>query len=164
MGLIKKSNIIQILLVVPFLFYGFKQIQPDNKQEIEKGLKFFIDTTKATHNPNNKNFVFVVNFFHIEKGDLCYSVRYILNSAEYDLVSPNYFLDFSNEVVIILADSVIDKQIISELHLEKISNTSKEKIINKLYPSEHGGWTYRSYVYTYCKNNNGKIDTEFYTY
>ncbi len=146
--------------MITITFLGFKL--SNNKQELEKGLKFFIDTTRATHNKKNKNFVYVLKLFHKEKNDFCFSISYILNTADYNLVHPNYFIDFSDEIVLIETDSIKDKQIISGFNFKKITDKDKERVLNKLYPSEDGGWTYSAYIYTYYHDNKGKIKTEFF--
>ncbi|HWY11165.1 MAG TPA: hypothetical protein VN026_07570 [Bacteroidia bacterium] len=133
-----------------------KKIKSFNKE-----LQFFMDTMNSKHSEDSQYLVFATKFYdsNDKKEEYCFTLGYILNSGEYSIISPYYYYYYKNNYVLIKIKEAENKKLIKQLGLKKITKEDSLKIINRLFPSENGGFSYRGKSIIFCNDKNKQTRT-----
>jgi hypothetical protein len=158
-----KKIIYFLLICINSLFlFGQTSDRINRASEFNSELSSFIFDTKPTPDKNKYNYlVYVAYLYKNSNSNYCFTLGYILNSADYNYVTPNYIYSFKGEMVLVRTNESEYSNLIKELGFKKIDKEEENKIIHKLYPSESGGFTYRSEGLVYC-NSKGSAKKTFF--
>jgi hypothetical protein len=155
------------IIFITFFIFCHKLLLSQNNDaininEFNKELLSFINVTKPDSSKYSYNyFVYVANFYSDSINGRCFTLGYILNSAEYNYINPNYVYYFHDEIVLIRVKELENEELMTKTNFNKIDKEKAFTVKAKLYPSEDGGFTYISKGLIYRKIKD-KVETKLY--
>lgn len=158
-----KFSVYLIILLFCVSCKGPKTTIHQNSKNLKHEISNFIDSLRSNDIPINKYAVFVLvgaidNY--LSKSN-CFSVGYILNEFDYKYVEPNYFFKIGDKYVISRLNCSPDSLLYTGIDFKAIDTQSKAEILNTLYPTRKGGFTYEPQSIIFCiKGRN--ISWEYY--
>jgi hypothetical protein len=158
-----KCFIISILFFISVFTYGQNNSNWDNAEVFKEELQLFADSIQASLKKTTSSYlVFVGRFYGNSKKSFCFTLGYILNSVDLNFVAPNYVYYFKDQPVVISIDSINKVPPLLRKELKEFNLTERKKVSLKLFPSEDGGFTYRSTGLTFCQQK-GNVERKWYT-
>jgi hypothetical protein len=123
---------------------GFSSEKIDSLIYIES--REFINKVNENYINNSKYAVFVIRGIETDtaKNSFSFSLSYILNSYNYNSVSPSHYFFIDTNLIIIALNYNFDIKYLDFFKPEKISEKERIMIQKKLFPKEIGGITYSS--------------------
>jgi hypothetical protein len=151
-----KLKLMLLLFLLPGVNgFGQDTCANDKAQIFKKELLSIIDSVrKQSHDQNMEYEIFVARFYHLDKdkNDFSFTLGYIVNSNEFNLMDANYFLEIGKEVLIVrLSDSVFIKEL-SKIGVKKFDpfdHTEEIKIVQRLFPKDLGLISYDPFGLTF---------------
>jgi hypothetical protein len=110
----------------------------------------FIDSIKSGNDIGNGLYtVYVAYLYHVNKPDFCFTLGYILNSYEFNIIDADYYITVDSEIVLITTEGKTpDLFLINELkrlnvqQFDSFDYSKQVRIVQKLYPKDVGSITY----------------------
>ena len=153
-----------IILVVCFLLLFLQNILSQDKVKlydqldlsVNKQIRWFLDTIHS-EGEITKYFIFVLNCYKFDtvKNNYCYSISYIMNRHEYNLVNVRYYLKVDTNYIIARFCEDFDTRTFKINPIVVIDSNIEGIVTKKLYPSGYiSGITGTSEAIMYCKENH----------
>jgi hypothetical protein len=131
-------------------------------EEVKSFIKKVNDDHKQYNSTHNE---FIEYVLYVYKSDdqkgICYTLGYIMNSDDYRYILPKYFFKVDNEIVLVRLSKNIAIDSLKGIKLEKLDRYNQIKIVQKLYPSSLGGFTYQPPGMTFCISE-GNVERKYY--
>lgn len=127
---------------------------------IVKEVQWFIEKVNTHHDlhesTNNQYIVYILYTYKDEKtrAGLCFTLGYIMNSNDSRNILPTHYFQIGDEYILVRFGKGIDASYLKCVDLIKFNtyNDDAVKIIQKLYPSAIGGFTYHPPGMTFCRD------------
>ncbi len=164
-------RILFLVSLISICLSSFGQLETGKGSDsvLVKEIKWFMDTVNAYyHSYESRNNQYVVYVLYAYKGDkgqegTCLTLGYVINSNDSRYILPTYYFKIDNEYVLVRLGKGIKPSSFKGIDLVKfnIYNDDAIKIIQKLYPSALGGFTYHPPGMTFCWNGEDSNRTYY---
>lgn len=142
-----------LFLYVTMNLSSFSQSDMENDLALEKEIKWYIDTINKRGNEYTNQFVvYVLHAYKADKGQngTCFTLGYIMNSYDYRYILPRYFFTLDNEYILVRLSDGLNADCLTGINLQELNKNNQVKIVQKLYPSALGDFTYHPPGITFC--------------
>ena len=163
------KKLLLIILLVGIHILSFGQLKIRDANQLLKEMKWFIDTVNNYHisnkSANNQYIVYALYVYkntNLDSG-ICITMGYILNSNDSRYILPTHYIKLGDEYILVRLDNKIVSSDLEGIELIKFNTYQDDavKIIQKLYPSAIGGFTYYTPGVIFCWDKN-KMERKYY--
>lgn len=149
-----------ILMIIFFIIYnlgipnniGLNQnnVNASCSEILKEEIFQFVSKINIEYINHNENAIFVVKVFNYDttKNECCFTLGYILNSSEYNDISPSHFSICDSNYVIY---NFIEENYIFDTDINDINDIDRKNIEKILFPISEGGITYTAQNLYYSK-------------
>jgi len=162
-----KLVILFALLINSLSVYAQDTCKTDNALIFKKEVLSIIDSVRKNSYDNDREFeIFVARFYHLDKDrkDFSFTLGYIVNSNEFNLMKANYYVAIGKETLIIrLADTSFLKELrkIGVKKFDAFDHTREVQIVQKMFPKDLGLISYEPFGVT-CYSRMCKFKKTFF--
>ncbi|NPD86243.1 hypothetical protein HNS38_15830 [Lentimicrobium sp. L6] len=136
-----KPRLLIILLMLTTIIVAQNTSSSITGKNISEVLDDFIEEDKNSGPFFYSYSVFVISAYHSlddDSKDTCFTMGVIRNESYFDLVMPEYFCHYNDELIVFVFYSGIKPYDISGFTLKPIDNDGETVILKKLYPKTKG--------------------------